>query len=60
MAGRAVVVISFDRAERFQEILQTVKHVFEGDESAKVYGAVKESAQDILNLLAPAERDSND
>ncbi len=55
MAGRAVVVISFDRAERFQEILQTVKYIFDGDESAKVYGAVKESAQDILDLSAPSE-----
>lgn len=70
MENRAVIVISFDvppgknSLEGFQENLTKVKPIFEGDTSVKVYGAVRETAEEIIDILeagrkAPEEAESN-
>ncbi len=56
MNDRAVVVISFEGSDRFDEILQKVRSIFEEDKTAMVYGAVREPSQEILNILTPVDR----
>jgi hypothetical protein len=57
MAGeKMVVVISFDtptleNPEKPQEILQSVKSVFEDETGINVYMAIRETADDILTVL---------
>ncbi len=57
MTDKAVVVISFEGPERFPEILQKVKGVFEGDDTVLVYGAVRETSEEIIDILSRIEID---
>ncbi len=51
MDDKAIVVISFEGPDRFKEILQKVKVVFEDDDTVNIYGAVREVSQEVLNIL---------
>lgn len=57
MQDRAAIVISFDvppgknSLMGFQENLNKVKPIFEGDSSVKVYGAVSGTAEAIIEIL---------
>lgn len=54
--GKMVVIIEFDEPtegnpERPQEILQSVKSVFDNETGIRVYMAIRETADDILTIL---------
>lgn len=55
MADKMVIVVEFDAPtndpSRAQEILNILKPQFQGEGDVKVYGAVKETADAILELL---------
>lgn len=54
MAGKMVVVIEFDEPpgpEEAQHILHSVRDIFKDQNNVHAYGATRESADDILNIL---------
>jgi hypothetical protein len=57
MPGKMVIAIEFDEPaenpEKPQEILQSVKSIFEDETGIRIHMAIRECADDVLNILNP-------